>query len=237
MDQPGGTVLVIRSGVGAGPAIECWSVRRHSHTMSTSNAFYVRKHATNDVTRAAIFDLYPTARIGTSADFVAAVLSRDDLEPPEQRLAELSAKLGTDVIWLGSQTTAESFIFHHWRAGSQLRALWYGCANEGTWERVEGEAEPWEKEAFWDEESLECLLECAETDGERKRLQRLWKEGLIVKGQTEPTVSSEDAVGEVMEHYGLYSDEETQVSHPRTSPTTSSRSQPRRGFWSKLFGG
>ena len=205
--------------------------------MSTYNAFYVRKQAADDVTRAAIVSLYPKASIETSADFVGAVLSRDDVKPPEQRLAELSAKLGTDVIWVTFQTTAESFIFHHWRAGTQLRVLWYGCAHEGTWERVEGEAEPWERDTFWDEESLECLLECAETDSERERLQRLWKGGVLVKGQTEPTVSSEDAVQDVMAHYGLYADEETQQSQPPASSAASSPTPPQSGFWSRLFGG
>lgn len=66
--------------------------------MSTYNAFYVRKQAADDVTRAAIVSLYPKARIETSADFVGAVLTRGDSEPAEQRLLELSAKLGTDVI-------------------------------------------------------------------------------------------------------------------------------------------
>src|SRR6266699_61453 len=130
--------------------------------MSTFNAFYVRKQPADDATRAAILSLYPKARVEVTADFIGGVLSLDDSKPPEQALSELSAKLGTDVLWVTYQTTAESFVFHHWRKGLQLRALWYGCANEGTWERVEGEAEPWEREAFWDDESLESLLECAE---------------------------------------------------------------------------
>jgi len=120
---------------------------------------------------------------------------------------------------------------------TQLRALWYGCANEGTWERVEGEAEPWERDAFWDQESLECLLECAETDSERERLQKLWKGCVLVKGQTAPVVSSEDAVQDVMAHYGLYAEEETQQSQSPASSAASSPTPPQRGFWSRLFGG
>jgi len=63
--------------------------------MSTYNAFYVRQ-AADDVTRAAILSVYPDAQIESGADFIGAVLSRDAIEPPEQALAELSAKLGTD---------------------------------------------------------------------------------------------------------------------------------------------
>ena len=182
--------------------------------MSTYNAFYVRKQAADEVTHAAILSLYPKARIEVSADFIGGVLSRDDIEPTEQKLAELSEQLETDVIWVTFQTTAESFIYHHWRSGSQLRALWYGCANEGTWERVEGEVEPWEAEEFWSQDALEDSLECAESDSERKKLERLWKDGIIRKGQTEPSVSSEDAVHAAMEHYGLIADAESPMSQP-----------------------
>src|SRR5437868_14237333 len=101
-------------------------------TLSTYNAFYVGKRAAEDTAREAILSLYPKARIEVTEDFIGAVLSDDVVEPPEQTLSELSAKLETDVIWVTYQTTAESFIYHHWRAGKQLRALWYGCANEGT---------------------------------------------------------------------------------------------------------
>jgi hypothetical protein len=210
---------------------------QHSHAMSTYNAFYVRKQAPDDVTRAAIVNLYPKASIEISTDFVGGVLSRDDFEPPEQKLAELSAKLDTDVIWVTFQSNAGSFIFHHWRAGTQMRALWYGCANEGTWDRVEGEPEPWERDAFWGRESLECLLEFAETDGEKERLQKLWKSGVLVKGQTEPLVSSNDAVWDVMEHFGLYADKEAQESQPPSSPVANSPAPPQKRFWSRLFGG
>jgi hypothetical protein len=158
----------------------------------------------DDAPREAILSLYPKARIEVTADFIGGVLSDDDTVPPEQALSELSAKQETDVIWVTYQTTAESFIFHHWRAGKQLRALWYGCGNEGTWERVEGRAEPWERDAFWDDEAT----------------------GSLKKGQTEPAVSSEDAVHAVMEHYGLFA-EETAGAH-QSSPASEQGARHRR---------
>ena len=178
------------------------NVRRH-RTM-TYNAFYLRKQAADDAMREAISSLYPKARIEMPPDFIGAVLSRNDIKPPEQSLADLSSKFATDVIWVTCQTTAESFIFHHWRAGEQLRGLWYGCASEGTWERAEGQAEPWEAQEFWSRDALESALECAKSDSERRELEQLWKEQVIRKGQTEPSVSSEDAVAAVMQHYWLY---------------------------------
>ena len=104
--------------------------------MSTFNAFYVRKQASDDATRAEMLSLYPEVQIQVFPEFIGGILSRDVIEPPEQRLARLSAKLDTDVIWVTYQTTVDAVIYHHWRTGEQLRALWYGCATEvGTEQR------------------------------------------------------------------------------------------------------
>jgi hypothetical protein len=175
--------------------------------MSTYNAFYVRKKTADKVTRAAILSLYPKARIEASADFVGGVLSSDDLVPPEPKLSALSAKLATDVIWVTYQTTAESFVYHHWQNGAHLRALMYGCIKEGRWDRAEGEAEEWEKECFWDEESLEMNLEEARSDAERKKLKKLWSDGVLIKGSELPIAGSDAAVEAVMEHYGLFAED------------------------------
>jgi len=177
------------------------------HTMSTYNAFYVRKKAADNVTRAAILSLYPKARIETSTDFMGGVLSSNDLEPPEQKLSALSAKLATDVIWVTYQTTAGSFMYHHWQNGSHLRALAYGCIAEGRWDRVEGQAEEWEKEHFWDDESLEMNLEEAKSDAERKKLKKLWSDGVLIKGSELPIAGDDTAVEAVMEHYGLFAED------------------------------
>src|SRR5215510_10377163 len=129
--------------------------------------------AGDDAAQAVVLSGCPEARIKKLPDFIGAILSDDDVEPLEQKLAELSAKLATDIIWVGYQTTSVSFIFHHWRAGEQLRALRYGCASEGTWDRVEGEAEPWEVKEFWGEDALEGALEYAESETEQRKLRRL----------------------------------------------------------------
>ena len=109
--------------------------------MGTFNAFYIRKQATDEATKAAIARLYPDADIQILPEFVGAILSSDNLDfgLKEQELKNISASLKTDLIFVLYQTTAGSFIFHHWRDGEQLRALWYGCASEGTWERAEGD--------------------------------------------------------------------------------------------------
>lgn len=171
--------------------------------MSTFNAFYVRKKATDKATRSAILSLYPKAHVETHDEFVGGVLSADDIEPPEQKLSALSKKLATDVIWVAYQTTAGSFIYHHWQNGAHLRALMYGCLKGGTWDRVEGEAEEWEQECFWDEESLEMNLKEAKSAAERKKLKKLWTDGVLTEGNDLPVAGDDTAVEEVMEYYGF----------------------------------
>ena len=135
------------------------------------------------MTCAAILSLYPKAQIETALNFMGGVLSSVDFEPPEQKLSALSAKLATDVIWVSYQSTAGSFIFHHWHNGLHLRALAYGCVKEGHWDRVEGQVESWEKDCFWDDESLAMMLEVTKSDGERRKLQKLWNDGVLINGE------------------------------------------------------
>jgi len=170
--------------------------------VSTFNAFYVRRKATAKVTRSAVLSVYPNARVEIFDNFIGGLLSGDELEPQEQKLSALSARLETDVIWVTFQTTAGSFAYHHWHSGTHQRALTYGYIKEGRWDRVEGVAEPWE-DFFWDKESLERCLELAKSDAERKKLKKLWSDGVLIKGSEVPYPGSDLAVETIMEHYGF----------------------------------
>jgi hypothetical protein len=171
--------------------------------MSTFNAFYIRKKAADKVTRSAVLVLFPNAQVQTFDDFIGAILPADELEPPEKKLSALSAKLATDVIWVTYQTTAGSFIYHHWLDGTHLRALMYGCIKEGRWDRVAGQVEDWEKDCFWDKESLKMSLKRTRSDAQRKRLKKLWSDGVLIKGTELPVAIADTAVEAIMEHYGF----------------------------------
>jgi hypothetical protein len=171
--------------------------------MSTFNAFYIRKKAADKETRAAILSVYPKASIQAFDDFIGGILSSDDVEPPEKKLSALSAKLATDVFWVTYQTTAGSFIYHHWLEGKHLRALMYGCVKEGRWDRVEGQAEDWEEEQFWSKDSLKFCLKEAGSEAEKKKLKKLWEDGVLIKGSEMPSAGSDTAVEAIMDHYGF----------------------------------
>lgn len=171
--------------------------------MSTFNAFYIRKQAADEETRSAILSLYPKAEVQTFDDFIGGVLSSDDVDPPEQMLSDLSARLATDIYWVTYQTTAGSFIYHHWLNGEHLRALTYGCVRESRWDRVEGQAEAWEAEHFWDTDSLKMCLKKAASEAERTKIKKLWNDGVLIKGNEFPVAGDDTAVEAIMEYYGF----------------------------------
>ena len=126
----------------------------------------------------------------------------EDFAPPVDDLAGLSADLATDVIWLSFQSVVDAFEFHHWRAGTILRALVFGCyEEERTWERVEGEAEAWEREAFFDPKALRHPLEYAKTDDEKRELERIWRDAELLPGRTEPSIDARESARKAAEHY------------------------------------
>jgi hypothetical protein len=95
-----------------------------------------------------------------------------------------------------------TFEFHHWRAGASLRSLVFGCyKEERTWERVEGEQEPWEQNALFDPNGLKSVLEYAKTDQEKRDFERIWREAELLPGRTEPSLDSRDAAWKVAEHF------------------------------------
>jgi hypothetical protein len=114
--------------------------------MGTLFTLYVL--ASDAATAKRLLDEYPSARTEAGTQFHEVVDHPFRYEPAEDRLLDLSARLHTDVIWLGFQSVVDAFQFHHWRDGVHLRALVYGCTEEGAWERIEGTPEPWEYEAI-----------------------------------------------------------------------------------------
>jgi hypothetical protein len=170
--------------------------------MGTWNAFYVR--AQNEDPIVAIRERFPDVEIESSAGFLGVKMPDDAFEGPESSLAALSTHLATDVIWLGFQSTVDAFQFHHWRSGQHIRALVYGCfQDERTWERVEGEPEPWEREILFSQRELEHVLKYAASGSERHELQRVWRDADISPGRTEPGLDSQDCAHKIAAHYKL----------------------------------
>ena len=121
--------------------------------MGTWISFCVRN--TSDEAVSLVRSMFPAAKVEAASEFIGVNLPEDAFEPPVDSLVALSTKLGTDVIWLSFQSTVDAFEFHHWHAGIVLRSLVFGCyQEERTWERAEGQPEPWERTAFFDSRTL-----------------------------------------------------------------------------------
>jgi hypothetical protein len=168
--------------------------------MGTWNAFYV---CTNDDQSVSMIRAsFPAAEIARGAKFAGFTLTRDEYEPPAEKLAKLSSDLGADVIWLSFQSTCDSFQFHHWRAGAVLRALVFGCYKEqGMWDTAEGQPEPWERTAFFTPRELLNWREEAENDAEKHELDRIWREGEVAPGRVVPCIDARESARAVAEHY------------------------------------
>jgi hypothetical protein len=167
--------------------------------MGTLTAIYVR--ATDPVQAAALRVEYPTAYTEPGSEFYA--FEGVDYTPPEAELAMLSARLGTDVLWLGFQSAVDAFQSHHWSFGKHLRTLVFGCFDqERTWDRAEGKPEEWEREAFFNSKSLGYAQRNRSNEATAE-LQRIWREAEIVPGRMDPSIDARESARKVAEFYRL----------------------------------
>jgi len=156
--------------------------------MGTWNAFYVR--AAEDSAAMVIAKEFPEGEMEHEGEFIGVKMGDEEFEAPVEKLSAVSRRLGTDVIWLGFQSVVDAFVFHHWQNGELVRSLVYGCMEERVWETVDGSSEAWEREAFFPEDQLKLVLEGAESDEEKEKLRRMWREGEVVSGEFYPMIDA-----------------------------------------------
>jgi len=170
--------------------------------MGTLNAIYVR--AVDTRTAAALAAEHAGARTELGSDFFVIDQPDDKFRCREAELAGLSLSLDTDVIWLSFQSAVDGFQFHHWRSGQCVRSLVYGCfEQERTWERVEGAAEPWERDAFFRSSDLEIETRHAADAGARREIERIFREADLAPGRVTPSLNARECAWKVAEHYRL----------------------------------
>jgi hypothetical protein len=153
--------------------------------MGTLNAFYVKTSSDSVIT--AIRARFPSATVEPGDGFVGFIMPVNTPQPPATALVQLSVDFSTDVIWLSFQSVVDAFEFHHWRGGQALRSLVYGCyKEERMWERVEGEAEPWEREAFFSPYPAKMVV----LENARREQERICREAVLLPGRFEPGISA-----------------------------------------------
>jgi hypothetical protein len=173
-------------------------------SMGTWNAFYVGR--TDDAALATVRRQFGGAAIEVAPAFIEVRLADTTWDPPVDKLVGLSRELSADVIWLSLQSAVDALQYHHWRGGTRLRSLVYGCygPEERTWERVEGTPEPWEEAVFFDPEELGHALEDAEGDETaQEELRSVWRQKALVVGRTLPAVYAKDCAHKIAAQLGL----------------------------------
>jgi hypothetical protein len=173
--------------------------------MGTWNQFYLRTTEANlDAADAAVRKAFPNLEIKHHENWAAVDLGFDEFEAPEQKLATLSVQLKTDAIVLAFQSAVDAFQFYHWKNGDLLRRLIHGCfAEERTWEKADGVAEPWEVEAFFNPKNVELAIDCCDSEAEKNKIRQAAQEHLIEPGQTIPWVDAKGAAWAVGKFYKL----------------------------------
>src|SRR4051794_26191204 len=171
--------------------------------MGTLNAFYVKGGGNAAV--AAVRAAFPEASIEPGARFLGVTLSKEEQfePPPQDKLARLSSDLGTDVIWLSFQSFVDAFQFHRWYSGALSRSLVFGCFGTDVWNHVEGQPEPWEQKVFFDQETLEFLLQEARSAEEERKYTRMWQGRELVPGREEPVIDARESARKVAKYYGF----------------------------------
>lgn len=171
--------------------------------MGTWNAFYIRRNTSDSAVESAVRAWFPKAHIEVGPTFLGVLLEEEEYLPPEDLLASLSSKFETEVIWLSFQSVVDAFQFYHWRGGKGLRALVFGCfEKERTWERVDGESEPWEYAVFFDGKISAPSPACMESSEEEKE-PTLPHETHLIVGSTNPRLDARVCAREIALYYGL----------------------------------
>jgi hypothetical protein len=169
--------------------------------MGTWNVLYIRSNG--DSTVAAVRKLFPDAELKSGRDFIGVTLPADDYGSPTCDPDKLSSEFGTDVIWLMFQSVVDAFQFRHWRAGALVRSLVFGCYGdeERMWTEADGQPEPWERAAFFDPKDLQHPLEFAQSDEEKRELERIWREAELLPDRLEPSIDARESARKAAEYY------------------------------------
>ncbi|MDX1999249.1 MAG: hypothetical protein SF066_16145 [Thermoanaerobaculia bacterium] len=106
---------------------------------------------------------YPRASFATLPGFAAIEM------PPgasfDSRELDRLSRTSSEAIFLGFSSTSNAFAFTRSVEGQTRRHLRFGyCQEEGLWEEVSGDPEPWEDAAFFEgaDPELQAVDEQAE---------------------------------------------------------------------------
>lgn len=143
---------------------------------------------------------HPGTCVESPSEFASIpVPDGEGLDVPVVR--EFSGRYGTDVIFLGFSSVTDSFAFTHCVNGRCERHLRFGWNREqGLWEDVAGEAEAWERAAFFAEDQYKWL---DPDDPDRAAVEEMHRTGRLSEGEVYPMVDARESARAIAVHYRL----------------------------------
>lgn len=138
---------------------------------------------------------YPRAHIATLPGFAAIELPPGD--PFDGHELDRLSRTSGEAIFLGFSSTSNAFAFTRSVEGQTRRHLRFGyCQEEGLWEEVSGDPEPWEDAAFF--EGADPELQAVDEQAEE-----IYRLRVVRAGEFSPWVDAREAARVVADHYRL----------------------------------
>jgi hypothetical protein len=161
--------------------------------MGTLVCFHVRCQNAADLE--SLRKTYPRAHIATLPGFAAIELPPGD--PFDGRELDRLSRTSGEAIFLGFSSTSNAFGFTRSVEGTSRRHLRFGyCQEEGLWEEVSGDPEPWEDAAFF--EGADPELQAVDEQAEE-----IYRLRVVRAGEVSPWVDAREAARTVAGHYGF----------------------------------
>ena len=146
---------------------------------------------------------YPEAHIDSPSVFASTVVEPDERFTPADG-ERSSHEFNTEIIHLAFSSVTDSLQFTHSMQGKTLRHIQYGMyVEQGLWEEVAGDPEPWETSAFFSPSSMEVLADYGPEDPDYERLSEIYGQRLIRASENNPTIDARESARAAAKHYRL----------------------------------
>lgn len=157
-------------------------------------------------------------------------IPQHDLPLDRQRVIDLSEHYHTEVIGLMFESVSDSFQYIYCHNGMLLRHLEYGCTEDGIWNIVEGESQPWEATLFVENPPADI----AEDDPSYAEMMDVYQNKHLIKNQSWPMIDARETARAVAVYYrlsGWLDDWDPQEETVQVAPDTTSAHQIAKPWW------
>jgi len=168
--------------------------------MGSSTDLYIRCGSANELAEIRVH--YPSASLDAGAKFARiSVSGHARFRPADVRaIADQTQK---EVIYLSFSSVTDSLQFTRCTPGTLHRHLQHGMyVEQGLWEEVEGDPEPWEPEAFFPAKMIQGWDDPDDRE-QKRRMEELYDRRFVVQGETDHLVDGRESARSAAHFYSL----------------------------------